>query len=1338
METKLITMADQFSLRPPILSHPLTRDSWEEFTVTVGAYIQRGGLVPVRNLISAKVLPLLKIRLQSKNVKWDKIENSELISHISELYAPATKYEAKQKLRKVQFPEYKSGNLSDAVSMYAAEFVACVQGIPTAVVIPKKKVTEMFISKLKPSGLRQSVELEDPATLEDAVSAVFEQLHIWSKVDQQVSPASKSKVGSDRQLSKNGETSNSGMKGTAKNTSTLNKKKTDPTDKLVCFGCGRTGHVKPDCTHQDEWSDKTRGSKRTELKPQIGGGSSGKTTVVAVASNSSGDLPNIMGHFGKDVQLPMYLDTCATTNVLHPRFKTQLMEAGAWVRPRDGSLSAAGNSQVRFTEEISIPVLVSYGHRKVTTSFTAVIANNPLGIIASWEWMQANNFEFSLLKSPCSDSATDKFDDHAEVFLHAKNIIHDDSQLQSLQEQVLQEVSSVFHPQIVLQNPLLPPFKLEVTGASKIRSHKPRRVAPKYREFITAKIQELCSQGVIEKSSSPYAAPVVVAPKKGGKLRLCVDFRDLNAVSKRVSYPLPNSGELLDRLAGKKYFAALDLRDAYHQIPVAPESQPYLAFVTTDGVYQYKQMPFGVTNGASYMQQVMSTLIMPDLIGQCCEVFIDDIIVYGSNRKEYISNLRLVLQRLRKFDLRLKLDKCQFGLSSVEYLGHVISATGITMSSSRREAVFSMLPPKTTKQLRSFLGFTNYFRRHVHNYAQIAKPLTSLCSKIRKFVWGAPQQQAFERLRSCCANSPMLAFLDYSKPIYLETDASDTGCGGHLFQYDDDGLKRSVAFVSVAFNDVQQRWSTYEQEAYAIYFCIIKFQHFLKGSSFIVKTDHRNLKYIDNSTTPKVMRWRLALSEYDFIIQHLPGMDNPVADGLSRVTRSATCAAIGDSPNVGVPRAFVGELTPEQQCHKVHNALVGHVGEHQMFERLVKLGVPPSGLRTVIRNFIHHCAVCHKIRLGQGKIVPAIKSTKVDQPFTHLMWDTIGPFAPDTLGNAYVTVVIDRFTRFIELIPTPAATSEAAATSLLSVVGRYGLFQTIHSDKGRQFDSAVIAQLLRLLNIDATYGAAYRPQSQGVVERSNRETVKHLRAMVVALKKGTSWSSYLPLVQRVCNANTNRATGCAPAELLYGKAVDLNRYMLTTPTVSDDTVTYSQYIQDLITAQEDIITASEAHQQQVVEDYLRTAPPNPTTYSAGDLVLIKPGVRPKGAKLQPRWLGPMAIIGTVKDEYQCQDLNTGKIKLIHAERIKLYNPDSSVNSADAALWDEDIALIEKIVSHTVGATPGRWKFQCRWVDYGVEHDTWEPLKHVKHTEAFARYVHDHALPPFPPHKYPLQ
>jgi hypothetical protein len=381
--------------------------------------------------------------------------------------------------------------------------------------------------------------------------------------------------------------------------------------------------------------------------------------------------------------------------------------------------------------------------------------------------------------------------------------------------------------------------------------------------------------------------------------------------------------------------------------------------------------------------------------------------------------------------------------------------------------------------------------------------------------------------------------------------------------------------------------------------------------------------------------------------------------------------------------------------------------------------------------------MCQKVRLGQSNMTAALKTTAVNQPFQHIMWDTIGPLPKDALGYEYIVVIIDRFTRFIEMVPTPTVNARDAAVALLQICGRYGTFSTVHSDRGKQFDSAVVAQLCLLLGITQQFGPPYRPEAQGTVERSNRETMRHLRAMIPTAPDHATWSDLLPMVQRIYNAKVNRNTGVAPAKMLFGGAVDLDRQLLLQPPAEGPIQTYDAYVQALLTAQQQIVEASTEFQRVAVEKALKDAPETPTVLDVGQLVLIQPAARQRRAKLQPRWLGPYVIIARDSDTYQCQDLNTAHVKTVHITRLKVYKEDPRYASADVALWDSEVALVDSIVGHRHGATRAKYLFKIRWQDYGPESDSWLPFKDIKHTTAFAHYIRQVMLPLFPPDKFPL-
>lgn len=684
-----------------------------------------------------------------------------------------------------------------------------------------------------------------------------------------------------------------------------------------------------------------------------------------------------------------------------------------------------------------------------------------------------------------------------------------------------------------------------------------------------------------------------------------------------------------------------------------------------------------------------------------------------------------------------------------------------------------------------------------------------------KFEWKSEQQEAFEKLQLATANCSSLAFPSSDGNLLLRTDASTMGIGAHLLQVMENGTEHTVAFFSQGFNPTQQRWSTIEQEAYGIFASIKHWTHFLWGRTFTVETDHRNLVYIHKCEAAKVVRWKLQLQEYDFIIRHVSGRDNVVADFLSRFPQPSpsddtipavklidpSVIAVDDDDDVVLPPAQAGEAAPpdaystddgwndaasdesfdlhlgfpleselslpmtetgdsvhvigghdaptappptisnellSERFHLVHNSTVGHLGVDATLRRLAEQGHTTHGLRTRVSDLVSGCAVCQKVRLGQGNVIAAVRTTAVQQPFQHLMWDTLGPLPTDESGHAYVLVVLDRFTRFIELIPTPTVSAKVAASALLQVCGRYGIFSTIHSDRGRQFDSALVRNLCAMLRVNQTFGPPYRPQAQGTVERSNRETMRHLRAMMVTLSSGNKWVESLPLVQRIYNSLPNRSTGIAPARLLYGDAINLDRQLLMQVPESDETVTYEACLVQLLASQRQLVQASAAHQQQVVAKALARAPDHPTTYEVGDLVLVLPAAHAPRGKLRPRWFGPMAIVHRESDTYQCQDLNTDKIRHIHVSRLKRYVDDPTVTAADAALWDSQDFLVDSIVSHLVGPTRAAWRFKVRWLDYGPADDSWEPFASVKKTDAFARYIRaNNLLRTFPAATFPL-
>jgi hypothetical protein len=270
--------------------------------------------------------------------------------------------------------------------------------------------------------------------------------------------------------------------------------------------------------------------------------------------------------------------------------------------------------------------------------------------------------------------------------------------------------------------------------------------------------------------------------------------------------------------------------------------------------------------------------------------------------EEFLERLEELLQKLASRGVVLKPSKCVFGASGLEYLGHSVSADGVKLTDTRVRAVLDMPAPKSETALRRFLGMANSFRAHIPNYSTLVRPLTALLGKNKAYEWSSSCVQAFEKMRKAIADHAQLMWIDYSLPLVLRTDASKEGVGAVLLQVKD-GVEHPVVFLSETLSDVATRWSTLEQEAYAIYWAVMKLEGYLLGQFFYLQTDHRNLVYISEATAPKVVRWRLRLQEYHFQIVHIPGVHNEVADALSRVN----CAAFGSEYGLRVDSSLAGD-----------------------------------------------------------------------------------------------------------------------------------------------------------------------------------------------------------------------------------------------------------------------------------------------------------------------------------------------------------------------------------------------------------------------------------------------
>lgn len=405
-------------------------------------------------------------------------------------------------------------------------------------------------------------------------------------------------------------------------------------------------------------------------------------------------------------------------------------------------------------------------------------------------------------------------------------------------------------------------------------------------EAVKQYLEANLRKGFIVPSAAPFASPVLVA-RSTGKLRFCVDYRKLNALSKKDRYPLPLIDELMDRLQGARYFTKLDVRQGFHRIRMSAESEDLTTFRTRYGSFKYRVMPFGLANGPSVFQRFMNTAFF-DYLDRFVTAYVDDILIYSRTLEEHKEHVKLVLQRLRETGLQASIRKCEFHVQRTKYLGFIITTEGIEVDPEKVAVIAKWTEPTTVQGVLSFLGFCNFYRRFVRAYSRVAKPLYRLTKKDTPFVWTPECQGAFEKLKSLLTNAPVLCRYDPSRETRVETDASDEVIAGILSQKLDDGCWHPVAFYSSSMSASEKNYDIHDKEMLAVVRALAEWRAELEGlrreQPFEVLTDHRALEYF--MTTKKLnarqARWAEFLSRFRFVIRYRPGKQNTLADALSR------------------------------------------------------------------------------------------------------------------------------------------------------------------------------------------------------------------------------------------------------------------------------------------------------------------------------------------------------------------------------------------------------------------------------------------------------------------------
>ena len=422
---------------------------------------------------------------------------------------------------------------------------------------------------------------------------------------------------------------------------------------------------------------------------------------------------------------------------------------------------------------------------------------------------------------------------------------------------------------------------IDVGDAAPIKQ-APYRLNPKKVELVKAEIKSMLEADIIEPSHSEWSSPMILIPKEDGSVRIVVDLRKVNSVSKGDSFPLPRIDSIIDQIGNAKYLSKFDARKGYFQVKMSERAKLISAFASPFGLYQFKRMCYGVKGGPATFQRLMT-----NLLGQYSSfivVYIDDICVYSNKWEDHLLHIKILLDIMRDANITLNLGKCVFANAEITFLGFVIGRGRLLPKDRNIKAIKSLPTPTCKRDIQKILGVVGYFRRFVPNFSSISEPLTNLLHKNVKFNWSKECNDAFDLLKAIMCNPPVLKLPNFDKSFKLAIDASGIGIGAVLFQEDENRIDHPICYYSKKLNACQKNYSTIEKEAFALISSVKYFSVYLECGKTVVYTDHNPLTFIHKfkSQNAKLLRWSLILQPFDLEIKHISGKSNIIADTLSR------------------------------------------------------------------------------------------------------------------------------------------------------------------------------------------------------------------------------------------------------------------------------------------------------------------------------------------------------------------------------------------------------------------------------------------------------------------------
>ncbi|QRW23084.1 Retrotransposable element Tf2 protein [Rhizoctonia solani] len=847
-------------------------------------------------------------------------------------------------------------------------------------------------------------------------------------------------------------------------------------------------------------------------------------------------------------------------------------------------------------------------------------------------------------------------------------------------------------------------------------------------------IDKELATGKIRPSTLLAGALVMFVKKADGSLRLVVDYRKLNDVTHKNVYPLPRQDDLMAKLRRAKLFTKLDLQWGYNNVRIKEGDEWKTAFRTKYGLFEYLVMPFGLTNAPATFQHFMNNLFR-DLIDVTVVIYLDDILIFLENPEDHPAHVREVLSRLMKNQLFCKLSKCHFHVTTVDYLGIVISPSGFSMDQKKVEAVTSWPQPRTVKQVQAFLG------------------------KETPWSWGNLEEAAFQELKVLVTKLLVLIHSNPELPYYLKTDASGVAMGAILSQRGPDNQLHPIAYMSKSFSGAEGNYDTHNKELLAIIKALEEWRIFLEATNKPVQvfTDHRNLEYWMQARTfnQRHARWRVFLSNFNFEIHYRPGKQSGKPDALSRrsdyidtpqepevmlpsevfantseeeleivtdirtklkedpslepIIKFLTEDADNAPPSIrkayreydweedllwyrGKLVVLDSETLKEQLLREFHDSpLAGHPGQQRTLE-LVSRNYWWPGMKSSAKEWVKCCPVCQANQRAHAPVI-SLKPLEVPPfPFHTISYNFITGF-PKSQGHDAILVVIDSFSKFGHFIPTSKrVTSKGLADLFVNHVWKlHGLPIKTISNRGTTFTGKFLRALYQQLGIKPAFSLAYHPESNGQTERVNQFIEFYLRLYVAA--DHSDWATWLPLAEYAYNNAKHSATGKTPFELIYGRNPVMN------PSNIPANVPEADLVADTL-----------AQEWKEAESALRMTK---------ERMAGSKGTTPVYAIGEKR-LGPFEITKKISSHaYRLKLPETLKIHDVFYVGL-LSKSHESPNQPfpecppPESIEGEEEYKVEQIIDSK--RQRGKWFYLIKWKGYGPEDNSWEPEELLEHSQ----------------------